>query len=709
MSLRKIARNTNGDDVLAQFGSLANRIVSDDWLVYAQQAQFERLIRGEAEGGALDTFALLRPPAFDGFREVVVASACVRETMFYRVFAAQGADLQPAPARLGRQLRYDQHAHGERIMIYYAGEEAWSKRFRDKLIENAASGRPTKLINEVKRCVLALFGPDPFLWMGNNDLADDFFGIAGAERLPNTPHGLNSYQGTHNVVVLSALNPPPAHFHFLASHGISGDEVRTGHYRTAVYQAVMRCSIRNPDDAHPKHLVVMDRDTAEWLAHLFPGSRVEVLPGMGAVLRKGKAGRPRRHASSAERTRAYRENKRRELIEQLDLINEDSFAVGEYPLLDEDDREQMGEFLCDEISLKEGDYVTARMSTSSTSGTAFVTIYDRRPLAYVDLTDDDTFIASLRDLHGRVVAKEAAGLISPAHFVPTKAAGTARGLDNIAYVRGIWLDNDGGDLTPDAFAGLFPHLRVVVWNTASSTLEKPRWRAFIPTTCAMSVEVHRVIMAEIEAALEKAGFWGKKKLAKRKGIEDRRRHGFDESKFNAASLFYLPCQAKDPCGSFFHDYGEQDARRSPLDLHQWIEHCVASLRPAPEVGASGATAEMPAVLGTPPESKTENDVERTASRLDAIRRKLAEEHARSRAGRREERMAKAIEAWRSTPPGMGHQEFFRFAASLRGAGLDEDEVRAKLYEEAQFARSPRERRAEIRDILKSLRRSGRLR
>ncbi|KMO27883.1 hypothetical protein VQ02_32395 [Methylobacterium variabile] len=80
-------------------------------------------------------------------------------------------------------------------------------------------------------------------------------------------------------------------------------------------------------------------------------------------------------------------------------------------------------------------------------------------------------------------------MFSPAHFEPTKAAETDRGLGNITHLRGIWLDNDGGDLDHAEFAALFPYLRVVAWNTASSTPEEPRWRAFIPTDCALSIEV----------------------------------------------------------------------------------------------------------------------------------------------------------------------------------------------------------------------------
>lgn len=700
MSLTRIARNKHGDDVLKLFGPLVNRVCSEHWEVHAGQAQFERLIRGEQEDCLLNTYSLLKPSIFDGFKKVLVASACMQETMFYRLFLAQGVDLRPAGDSLTSSLRYAEHAHGERISINYACDEAWSKRFRDMLVEDEGSGQPIKLLDRVKRSVVGLLGTERFIWMGNKDLDDGFFGTGTAQRLPNTPHGLNTYQGFHNVVVVSALNPPPQHFHFMEGYSIDGDEVRTAHYRTAVYQAVMRCSIRNPQDMTAKRVVVMDRDTAEWLADLFPGATVEALPGMGVVPRKGKAGRRRKHESDAEKTSVYRKNKKQAWFAELDRLNGTSFAMGRYPCLGS--ASEIGEFRCDDNPLYIRDYVTASAPQSSTSGTAFATIYDAKPLDYIDHQDDDSFIAGLRDLHGRQVAKEDAGLISPAHFDPEKSAETSRGLDNILHVRGIWLDNDGGDLTPDAFADLFPYLRVVTWNTASSTPQKPRWRAFIPTSCAMSIEVHRLIMQQVEQVLEKAGYWGKRKLEKRKGTRPARCHGFDESKFNAASLFYLPCQAKDPEGSFFTDYGERDPRRGALDLHQWIERCILSLRPEPDPAPIGPVTAKPVLL-----PETQDAVsDQTISKLQAIRQKLAAAHAQSQAGRREEKVARAIEAWRPTPSGMGHHNFFLLGAALYRAGLDLHEVRAKLHEEVMFAHSPGKRRREIDSIVKKLGRSG---
>lgn len=715
-TLASIAHNDVGDDLLNTLCPLAHRILSPHWDVHAKAPEFERLCRGELDDAALITHSVLKPSVVEGFASTTIASACMTETTFFRLWTALGVEMRPVTGRLRKELRYTEHAHGERITIYYASTEAWSKRYRDRVTRDTTC-REVSVLEHIKLAVLTLLGDEPFVWMGNVDLDDNFFAVEAARRLPNTPHGLNTFQGYHNVVVLSALNPPPAHFHFMEARGISGEELRTGCYRTAVYQAAMRGSIRNPDDNAPKKVVVMDRDTADWLAALFPGATVTPLPGLDALPSKGKAGRPRQHADNAARTRTYRVEQERKFLAQLDLINGTSLAHMGYGQIMEQIRSEIRESACDDISYKTSDSVTPHSSSISTCGSVFLSIYDSIPFVYLDHEDDDVFIGHLRDLHARVVAKEAAGAISPAHFDPDKAPETDRGLANITHLRGIWLDNDGGDLTHRAFADLFPYLRMVVWNTASSTASAPRWRAFIPTTCAYSLDVLALIMAQIVKVLNRAGYWGKKQLekqAKRGSTKQRLRHGFDESKFNGASLFYLPCQPKNPKDAFFVDYGESDSKRGPLNLHAWIEGCILDLRPEPvKMPSQSARENAEAVKADVTDLVAGADSlvperRRVSAELQKLQTALADQQAQSARGRREVWVEKAIEDWRFTTRGSGHIGFFKLAAALQRAGVDESEIRSTLHAEAAHAHSPRERRAEINGIIRSLRSRGTL-
>lgn len=685
-----IARNRHGDSVFKLFEEFAHRVMSEHWSVYALLRSYESMVRGEKAGGRLTTYSLLNPSIFDQFGKTIIASACFEHTLLYQVWASQGVKLRPCTQKkLLDELRYLRHQNGDLITIAYVSDEDWSKKLRDRTV--MVDGEQVRVLKRLVQMVGDVTGGEPFAWMGNNDLPDDLFAhLHEAARLPNSPHGINSFQHLHQVVIVSALNPPPAHFTFMGSRGITGDEVRTGHYRTAVYQALMRISIRDPYNTEPKLVVVMDRDTAYWLADLFPGAQVTPMSGLG-FLKKGKQGRTRVHATTADRKRAYRERQAKKWFDDVMAIN----GTGIRPLTYRD--------FCSEIEAgfgqkKRDENTFIRTFCPTNFGSALASKYATRPFQYLDLTEDDDFIGLLRDLHDEVATtKEDNILLSPACFDPDVAdVETSRGLANITHVRGIWLDNDGGDLTHHQFADLFPHLRIVVWNTHSSTPQNPRWRAFIPTTYAMSVDVHRCIMARIETSLHRAGYRSQKEIETAKGPRHKpwRCHGFDTSKFNAASLFYAPCQAAHPDGSFFVDYN--DKKRAPLDLCVWLEECVRSLRPEPEPEAAPVAVEP--VAPSLPEGVSDG--------LKALQQVLAEMKARTAASSQQSRIEKAINTWKSAPPGTGNDAFFRLAVALKRAGLDDRQIRQHLSAEANGANSPSDRRNEIRSIMRSLSRAG---
>ncbi|MER2263594.1 hypothetical protein [Methylobacterium oxalidis] len=318
MNLDHIASNPNGDFILDIFKGLSGRIRSEDWNVYAHRKQFDDLLGG-APTGTLTTYSLLKPRIFSGFEEVVIAGACINESMLVKLWTAQGHELGEVDDILKTNLRYQVHRNGPLISIYYATEEAWSKRFRNQSIK--VDGKDLRFLDHIVAAIEEVVDGQPFVWMGNKDVPADIFGHLKAQQLPNSPHGLNGFQHVHNVVVLSALNPPPAHFKFMDIMGVDGEAMRTAHYRTAVYQAVMRCSIRNPADTSPKQVIVMDKDTAEWLAALFPGAQVKPLPGVTVQPAKGKPGRPRLHANNAAKAKAYRESQKQKQLAQSAKAN----------------------------------------------------------------------------------------------------------------------------------------------------------------------------------------------------------------------------------------------------------------------------------------------------------------------------------------------------------------------------------------------------
>jgi hypothetical protein len=327
--------------------------------------------------------------------------------------------------------------------------------------------------------------------------------------------------------------------------------------------------------------------------------------------------------------------------------------------------------------------------------------YDNCDPVLAEAKDDDEFVGSLRSMHQCYYAKKGDNFVfSPAHFVDEiPDVATKRGLANISHLRGIWLDNDGGDLSHAEFAKLFPALRVVVWNTFSSTQAQPRWRAFIPTTLAMDIHVHRLIMRQIHNTLNKAGYWSRDQLKKGSRRKSTLCHGFDVGKFNAASMFFLPCQAEQKINSFFVDYNGEG--RCAIDPRLWIRNCEVQILPKDRTT-------------TAPESEAEKIAAATSSAantnlpgISVFRSELIKVREKRLAGTSETLTQKAIDEWRSAAPGEGNAAFFRLGMSLQCAGMEPYEIESILEQEAGHARSPDDRRRQIPSILASLGKSGR--
>lgn len=620
-AIRRIAYNPRDDKVWSLFSGLAHRIASPHWQVFSLQSNYHALLRQEQDSHQLVTHSLLQPSIFRNFKDVIIASALFEESCLYQLWARQGVEFQQADDQITTGLRYRQHHNGELIAINYVTAEDWSKTLRDRQLKPIAESRDDRhrsLRDELPKLIRAALGENAFAWLGNKDIDDDYFGPCKAVRLPNSPHGLNSFQNLHHVVAISALNPPPAHFRFMETRGIDARALRTSHYRSAVYQAAMRISIRNPGDRNPKSITVMDNSTAVWLADLFPGAKVQALEGLTLTIAKSRPGRPKRYASNADRMQAYRDRQRT----RKERLTEDIGLPG--------------------------------------FGTAYASIFDVEPLLDLDAADEATFIALLKELHGRTIAaKDKNFLFTPASFDPDAGdAGTKRGLSNIRHMRGIWLDNDGGDLSHDQFAKMFPQLRMVVWNTYSSTAASPRWRCYIPTATSLSADAYRAIIGQIVQLLQSHGYVSKEEKRDRVNLKH---HGFDTSKFTPSSLFYAPCQALDSQQSFFIEYAE--APRNSLDAELWIDNDIRSDCCDKEIGIEPSFS----------------DAEPKADQSQAVR--------------------VALENWRAAPRGEGHSRFFRLAKDLERAGLSRDEYARQLYAEAGRAASPRDRRAEAKRLV----------
>ncbi|MER8648966.1 hypothetical protein [Mesorhizobium sp. M1121] len=606
----------------------------------------EALQTPDSEGRKFQAFSLLTPKVVHPFKSVLMMSANFENTLPFHLWTKHGSRFVE-DHELASRLKFQKH-DGRRLTINYVLEADWSKQIQDREV---GDGSGCTIHARVIEKVAEFFGSEEFLWLANKRFGDELFAASeNAIRLPNVSHGLNAYQDVNNVVSLSALNPSPAEFSYFRQLGLTERQAKAARFHESVYQGVMRCSLRSQDDSRPVQAIVMDRATAVYLRELLPDSTVRKLDWIPAEDRiKKPPGRPKKHADTAARKRASRSRKKaidahEQFVHQCDHLL------------------MMGHFVSSgghEIPIESiGQNVTKWFW-----GMQFQSITAARASDGFWFDTPNHFVADLQRMAAQQIAsKDERSLISPAYFNPDKVKETDRGYANIEFLRGIWLDNDGGGIPPNEVPKLFPELQMVIFNSFNSTKANPRYRVFMPTKSVFSRESHDTIVRGIWSRFHGAGYEAD---ALDQCLDGRRYHGFDRSKRSATSLFYLPCQAADPSGNYFEiSMGEA---RQMLNVEEWIRTHHHEPESVKNEGTGG-----------------ENQNENSSWDLALVEFAKAE--------------------WRNSPKvaGTGNRNFFKLGVKLKSAGLSYAEIRAVLFQEAIYARSPDKRRRQISSVIESL-------
>ena len=159
--LRRLAANRDQDEVWALFSGVASRIMSPDWIVYALDYQFQNLVSGHHEKQKLSTYSILQPSILEGFAKVILAGACIRDSLLFHLWSEQGVVFRD----LKLPLRFTQHTNGTRLTISYGVAGSWSKRLRDaqRGIEGAT------VMDYIIAGAEAELGSEPFVFMTNKD------------------------------------------------------------------------------------------------------------------------------------------------------------------------------------------------------------------------------------------------------------------------------------------------------------------------------------------------------------------------------------------------------------------------------------------------------------------------------------------------------------------------------------------------------------
>lgn len=291
------AENTRQDQVSAVLSSMARHIVSPYFETHVKTQQYERVKSGKGEVGArqLEMFSLLQPTLFgsgqsrpyrerqgahseviDQFADVLVMGAGFQNSLLGLIWPQLDLQFDPFEPIMD-ELRYKRHDCGDRLHISFLFETDWSKSFRGKV--SIKEGLEDTNLNIFLDAIQSEFkGPCAYLVNKDvEDLVSNSLANIQTHQLPNAPWGLNRYQHLHNVAILSALNPTPAHIGFLTHMGLDGHAIRDALFHSQIYQAVMRCSLRDPNSKQQVQVLVPDSKSAQALGAMFPDSQVQKL------------------------------------------------------------------------------------------------------------------------------------------------------------------------------------------------------------------------------------------------------------------------------------------------------------------------------------------------------------------------------------------------------------------------------------------------
>lgn len=618
-AIKKIWENKAKDVAYSQVKDITSRLLQDGWSVYVDRNYYVEMTGKNSSKRALETYAVRNDSKFVKFDRIIVSSAFIKESLFYHIMKACGCSFRSYDG-IPNSLKAAFHKNGRLLEIHHFDFERWSKQIRDKNPE---------MVTDMVSYTSKLFEGNEFIWQGNAD-DKDHFSTVGGTRLSGSPHGLNQYRNIDNVAVLGAFNPNTQQVGFLKFMGMSSAQIDAAMNMNIAYQAIMRGSLRIQNSTTKKQVVVADRRTAKWLSRVFPGAEVKEVPvqNAGSV---GKLGRPKKYENVRERVRARRARKKDDKI-SIEVIKSVSSEI---------------EIDCNETTIDTiSNNVTSSINEFTINISIFKSIYSSSADNNIKFDSVDAVIEfmELRSTFRRS-QKEFNELFN---LTETYNNNNCRSAEDVSRIHSLIFDNDGGTVSASEFGIILSDYRICITNSFSSTVSRPRWRAIIPTTRYMTPEEHEMCWNGVITRLDERGY--------------KNGHGFDTSKRAVNSIFYLPCRAKDPNGSFFHDL--KDGHRRLLNPDEWMRQYPTSsavVISAPSAAISSRTLQPDGV-------------------------------------------EQAINHWRTVGclPGNGDSELFRLAGALQRAGLSEGEIEKILREEALYANTTKDRLAQIPRILKGL-------
>ncbi len=301
--------NQSEDELIGHFREISNHILDENRTVMVQTDQYQELISGKKKKGEINFFSLLDTGFVKGYNSITFMGANAEETELFILWKEIGWATFVKHPVLSKGLRYAKHQNGHRLSVHYLFENEWTKTRSESLDDQTG----LTLLESVGEYLQGYFAGRRFLWVANKNAPMEMFDQN--DRLPPVSHGRNEphFMNCHAVASTIALVHNHASAKFLGMLGLTDQQIRTIICYQAEYQAIMRCSLRDPNAIAPVTVIVPSRSSAEWIASKFDGCSLSKLE-TGLDWEVGKAGRPAhaKRKTAAEYQKEYRQRKKAE-------------------------------------------------------------------------------------------------------------------------------------------------------------------------------------------------------------------------------------------------------------------------------------------------------------------------------------------------------------------------------------------------------------
>ena len=263
--------NKPRDDVHGLFTNFLRDVASRNKDVFVDTASWTRVCEEQAVGDTDDentvfAVSLLNPALLDG---AIMLGANFERSMLYEWFRRYHRVRFRAFDPIKQHLRAVATS-GRDIRVHYFLDRSFFSKHKAK----QAGDDGTAIIEAMDREAASVFGPEPFLYVTNNDRnALSLEEAPGCKRMKVGCHGLNRYDGFHKIYFSAALNREPRHLGLLRELGFDLAYVHEATTHEVIYQAVMRTSLRRNDAADPVTIIVPDSHAVNRLQGLLGGAK----------------------------------------------------------------------------------------------------------------------------------------------------------------------------------------------------------------------------------------------------------------------------------------------------------------------------------------------------------------------------------------------------------------------------------------------------